>query len=211
MYLPKPNEGTEFTPPPSGTHAAVCFRVIDLGRQDTTFGVKHQILLSWELPEELMTDGRPFMVSKRYTWSTSEKANLRKDLESWRGRAFKESDFGEGGFDIKNVLGVGCLLNIVHDENEKTGKTYANVSGVSKLPKNMTTGKPTNKIVYLALTPDGFDVAALNELSEGLKNTIKSSPEYAELMGSYKKQIDQEAPEEYNELNPPPIDSEIPF
>ena len=35
-----------------------------------------------------MPDGKPFLVRRRYTASLHEKSALRKDLESWRGRAF---------------------------------------------------------------------------------------------------------------------------
>lgn len=205
MYLPKPNESQgDYTPPPAGTHAAICTRVIDLGSQDTNFGVKHQVMLMWELPEELMTDGRPFIVSQKYTWSMSEKATLRKHLESWRGVSFKESDFGEGGFDIKNILGVGCLLNIINEENKNTGKTYSKVTGVSKLPKSMTTGTPSNQTVYFSLSR--FDAQVLNELPEWMRNMIKSSPEYGQLMGVDKRVSN----DEYDDRNPPPVD-EVPF
>lgn len=102
MHLPQPSDA-EFELAPAGTHIAVCYRVIDLGTQETTFKgeVKHQhkILISWEIPDEKMKDGRPFTIGKRYTWSMSEKANLRNDLESWRGK-FTAADFGPNGFKI---------------------------------------------------------------------------------------------------------------
>ena len=50
----------------------------------------------------------------------SEKAKLRKHLESWRGKAFADADFGPNGFNIKNILGVAGLLAITHaDRGDK--------------------------------------------------------------------------------------------
>lgn len=187
-HLPKPSDGGEFVPPPAGTFPAICYRIIDLGTQETTFQgerkEQHKVLLSWELKsdETIMDDGQPMSIHQRYTWSMHEKATLRRHLEAWRGAKFKDSDFGPGGFDVKNVLGKSCMLTIMH--NESNGKTYANVASVSKLPKGMTAGELHNKTMLIWLTRDEFDRDAFDELSDGLKMTIKKSPEYNNLSRS---------------------------
>lgn len=187
--LPEPNGNTDFTPPPEGTHLAVCYRVIDLGTQQSEYlgQTKHQrkVLVSWELPEEQFDtdDGpKPFTIHQRYTWSMSEKANLRHHLEAWRGKAFVETDFGPGGFDIQNILGKACLVSIVH--RESNGKVYANVGSVSKLTKSMTApSSTTNEIVYLWLDGGEFSPATFDTLPDGLRETIMKSPEYHDAIG----------------------------
>lgn len=183
MYMPTNNGGGDFTPPPAGAHAATCYRVIDLGTQHTEFQgqakLQRKVLISWEITDERMEDGKPFVIAKRYTFSSHEKAVLRKDLEAWRGLAFKESDFGPGGFNIKTLLGKSCLLSIVHAEKE--GKTYGNIASLSRLPRQMNASPLENEIVYLSLEPNEFDVRAFDKLSDGLKEQIRKSPEYAAL------------------------------
>lgn len=129
--------GSNFTPAPAGTHAAVCVDVVDLGVIEATWNKKtlkqHKIRIVWQIDEE-RDDGKPYNVSRRYTLSLHEKAGLRKDLESWRGRAFTQEELQ--GFDVETVIGVGCLVNVVH--NDKDGSTFANVAGVMKLGKGMT-------------------------------------------------------------------------
>ncbi len=182
MHLPQPNQSADFVPPPAGTHIAVCYRFVDLGTQETEFqGVKKQqrkVMLGWELSDELMEDGKPFMITQRYTWSMSDKANLRADLESWRGVAFKESDFGPGGFDIRRVIGAPCMLTIVHAE--KNGKTYANIRAIGKLPKGTNPPHAINPHVYFSL--DEFDQATFDNLSAGVKAIIVKSPEYMKIV-----------------------------
>ena len=176
------NEGGDFKPPPGGTHPARCYRIVDLGTQQGEYmGVaKHQrkIVVSWELDIK-MEDGRNFSVHKRYTWSMFERSRLRQDLESWRGRAFQESDLGPGGFDVSKLLNVPCLLTIVHDTRD--GRTYANVGAVSGMPKGMEAAPLTNPTALLWLEDGEFDQAVFDELSDGLKATIMKSPEWAEL------------------------------
>jgi hypothetical protein len=207
MYLPPPTEG-DFELTPAGTHLAVCYRVIDLGTQNTTYNGQpkfaHKILVSWELPDEHMKDGRPFTISQRYTWSMSEKATLRKHLESWRGAAFTEADFGPNGFNIKNILGKGCVLTVTH--SEKGEKHYANIAGIGKLMKGMAAPTPKNETVYLWLNPGLFSPELFHKLSQGLQTTIMQSPEYLEVTGakdSYPEPPPHEARDE--------MDMDIPF
>ncbi len=133
------NGGGDYQRVPQGTHAAICYMVVDLGKQRTEWQgverVQHKIYVRWELPDERMeVDGRsvPMSIGKRYTLSLGEKANLRADLESWRGRAFTPEELK--GFDVSKLLGVGCFVSVTHDE--RNGKTYENVASVQALPKS---------------------------------------------------------------------------
>ena len=129
-------DGKTFTPAPAGVHQAVCVDVVDLGVLDVTWqGVskkQHKVNVAWQINED-REDGKPYLVFKRYTLSLHEKAGLRKDLESWRGRKFTDE---EGrGFDIEKLIGVNCLLNVTH--NQVGDRTYANVVSIMPLAKGM--------------------------------------------------------------------------
>jgi hypothetical protein len=182
--------------------------VIDLGRQTTEYQgekkVQHKVLLSWEIADEevRMSDGRPFTISSRYTWSMHEKAALRKDLESWRGLAFTDADFGETGFNIKKLIGAPCLLNLI--ENEKAGKKYTNISSISKMPRQMTAAPLVNETAYLWLTKPLFDAAVFAKLSDNLKATIMKSPEWLDATSVEKTQGE-------NAVRHDGFDDDIPF
>lgn len=211
MKLPA-NTGSDFAPPPAGTHYAICYRVIDIGTQQVEWQgkIKHQrkVILSWELPSEKMDDGQPFSIHQRYTLSSSEKSRLRQDLESWRGLKFTEADFGPGGFDIKKLLGVPCLLNIVHAI--KDDHTYANIAAIVKPPKGTPLQSLTNPLVYLDL--DDFDADTFESLSEGLRGTIMKSPEYQEaISGKKSRPHDDEPPPRDSEHDGLDDGSDIPF
>jgi hypothetical protein len=117
-------------------HQAVCVDVVDVGLVEVTWQGQtkrqHKINVAWQI-DEAREDGKRFMVFKRYTLSLSEKANLRKDLESWRGKAFTRDE--EMGFDVESVIGANCLLNVQHRESK--GNTYANVVAIMPLAKGM--------------------------------------------------------------------------
>jgi len=167
----------DFQVAPAGNHIAICYQMIDLGQQynekyDTW---QHKILLGWELSNELMEDGRPFVVSARYTASFNEKAILRRDLESWRGRPFTDAELA--GFDLKNILGKPCMVNVVHNK-AANGKTYANVRSLATLPKGMATPEQINSTMLFEFGDQGFDETAFAALPEWMRNTIMQSKDY---------------------------------
>lgn len=129
------SESRTFTPAPEGTHQAVCVDVIDKGMMPNPFkdgALQHKIDVAWEI-NETRDDGKRYAAYKRYTLSLNEKANLRKDLESWRGKPFTRDE--EMGFDVEKLIGANCLVNIQH--RTKGDKTYANVVSVMPLIKGM--------------------------------------------------------------------------
>lgn len=207
MYLPNSSD-KDFELPPAGTFLATCYRVIDIGTQETTYQGKpkkqHKIIVGWELPDEKMSDGRPFTIQNRYTWSMSEKAALRKDLESWRGAPFKDSDMGEGGFDIKNIIGVGCLLTIMHTGSN--GKTYANITSIGKLMKGMETKPATNPTAYLWINVERWDAQVFGKLSQNMQGTIMKAPEYSQLIQALDSDPHSPPPRDAQDMN-----DDIPF
>lgn len=185
MYLPK-SEGGNFEQTPAGTFTARCYRFIDLGSHEQKYqgeskGLKRLIMIGFELPTELMSDGRPFSVHKRFTWSTHEKATMRKDLESWRGARFNDADFGEGGFDTRNLLGVPATITVVHSEHD--GSSYSNIGGIGKAMKGITIPDQINVSTYLSLEPAFFDQSVFDGLSDKLKAFIQGTPEWKRLKG----------------------------
>jgi hypothetical protein len=167
-----------------GSHVAICNRVVDLGTQELNFqgqvSRKRQILITWELQsEEKMSDGRPFTIGKKYTWSMHEKSGLRKDLQTWRGVAFKDSDFGPGGFDIRKIVGQPCLLGVVH--KEKPDGVRSEINGVMKLPKGTHVEPIVNVPTFVWLDKADFSQPDFDRLSDKLKATVMQSPEYRAL------------------------------
>lgn len=190
MFLPKPGENGTFELCPAGTFTAICYRFIDRGTQANEYNgerkFRHEIMLTWEIVGEQMDDGRPFSISKTYTFSTHEKATFRKDLEAWRGKAFTDEDFeGPSAFNTKKLLGAPATLSVIHAT--KGDKTFANVGSLGKVMRGVQIPAPVNPTVYLALTREEYDPVAYGTLSDKLKQIIAQSPEHQELMrGDYR-------------------------
>ncbi len=165
---------------PSGTHVGRCYAVVDLGTQDDTYQnrpkIVHKVRVSWEIPALRIKfeDGeRPATVHKKYTLSLSEKANLRHDLESWRGRSFTDDELK--GFVLKKLLGVPALLGVTHKPNPKGG-VYVNVTSVGKMMANVPCPAPENGTVYFEIEMGRNDV--FKDLPEFLQDEISKCAEW---------------------------------
>lgn len=166
--------------PTAGTHIARCYQMIDLGTHNKEWQGKtrksHEIRVSWELPLETADFGKgteePFAVHKTYTLSLSEKANLRHDLETWRGRTFTEEQLES--FDVATVIGVPCMVTVTHVE--KNGNTYANVTAVTGLPKGSVCPRAVNSPVEFSM--ESHDEAVFRTLPDFLKEIIQTSDEW---------------------------------
>lgn len=171
------NSGGSFEPVPQGTHQARCFAQISLGTQHSeNYPDSFKVMLMWELPEQtLERDGEqvPMVISKEYTCSLNEKANLRRDLVSWRGREFTEPELA--GFDVAQVVGAPCLLNVINTTNTK-GKTYAKIASISPLPKKMQAEKQVHQSVKYEIEMGKCDV--FQKLPEWVQKKICACVEW---------------------------------
>ena len=123
-----------------GRYKAACYKIVDMGSRMESFQGQPEkkratVYIYWEVThmqmgndgEEFwddiaMTDGRPFSIGKKYTASLNENSTLHRDLKSWRGKPFTAIELA--GFNIENVLGVSCELEVVpyktQDGSERT-------------------------------------------------------------------------------------------
>lgn len=179
--------GGTFTPVPAGVHLARLYRIIDLGTQKSEYEGKtnflHKVKFVWEVHGDddngkpLVTDkNEPMIITRDYTLSWGEKANLRKDLESWRGRPFTAEE--QRRFDLKNVLDQWCMINVQHKPRAKGG-VFSNIVSVSPVPKLVRqNGLPKGHnpcAIFLVSNPD---MELFETFSDYLKETIQASPEW---------------------------------
>lgn len=184
-------KGGNFTPVPAGTHVATCYQMIELGTITTEFNgeTKHQkkVRITWELPNETKTiEGKekPMVISKDFTLSMHEKATLRKFLESWRGKAFSDEEAKK--FDVTNLLGKPCMISVVHVD--KDGKSFANITSVSALPKGFAAPVQFNESFVLSY--DAFDFQKFESLPQFIKDKMKETPEFKGLMNAENEAIE---------------------
>ena len=182
---------SNFIPVPTGMHLARCYRIIDLGTQESTYmgNVKqlHKAMFQFEVHSEdaqgnptVTSKGDPMTVSKNFTVTLADKASLRKDLQTWRGKDFTKEELD--GFELKNVLGQWAMLSVVETQNN--GNTYTNIATINPVPSSMKkNGLPEGKNELKLFSIDDADMELFESFSDNLKNKIRQSPEWERLHG----------------------------
>lgn len=166
--------GNGVKPIDEGTYLSRCIQVIDLGTQYSRAYDKEsrKVMIRWELPSET-TEETPGVVSAIYTMSLHEKSALRKMLEGWRSKKFSDTELK--GFDLTKLVGLPCLITIVHDTGAN-GNTYANVGTVAALPKGMEVPEQINESLVVDLDT-AEDLKKINDLPPFVQNIIAESRE----------------------------------
>jgi hypothetical protein len=208
-------KGGNFKQVPAGNYVARCYQLIDMGTQTSEkFGnATHKVRIGWEIldtdadgqPLTIDRDGQafPMTVSADYTLSLNEKASLRKMLASWRGRDFTPDELK--GFDVSKLLGAYCMVNVTQSEGRE-GKTYANVSTVTPLPKALAASKPAGVHKMQQLDLDKPDLDVFDSLPEFIQQRIQASPEWAAWERKNRTAADAPAPAMAGDM-----DDDIPF
>ena len=185
--IAKSNGESNFVPVPQGMHLARCYRIVDLGTQKSEYQgqVKHlsKVMLQFEIHgndddnKPIVTQkGEPMSINKNFTLSLAEKATLRKDLQTWRGREFTEDELR--GFELKNVLGAWAMISVIKALGNN-GKEYTNIAAIMSVPSAIKkAGIPEGHNDLTLFSIDEPDMTLFDSFSNGLKEKIGKSPEW---------------------------------
>lgn len=197
MSITAKNESNQVELPPAGNHIARCFSMIHIGtvKQIIRSETKelNKVRVTWELPTEqrvfkVEQGEQPFSISKDYTLSMYEKSNLLKDLQSWRGKPFSEDEIKS--FDVTRLLGVPCMLNVIHSVSKSSGKQYATIASISGLPKGISCPPQINPNFEFSL--ENFDDKKFSSLPEWIRKQIIESKEYKAFFNPSETEVHQE-------------------
>ena len=136
MGFKAPQQGSTFKALEAGVYAGVCTLLVDIGLQPGgRYKDAKKVVIGFELPDAPpRDDGKPVVIYMNVTGSMDKKANLRKRIEGMFGKAFSTEEAARD-FDLDKLLGRACLVNVSNDE--RNGKVYANIAGLTPLMAGM--------------------------------------------------------------------------
>lgn len=131
---------SKFLPHPEGQFVAKCIDTINLGEVVIDFPGKPPYLASkcvvlFRTGEVNPDTGDLIDIGAEFTISMGEKANLRRFLESWRGKSYTEEE-EKKGVPLDKLTGNLGLITVEHRQSAKK-RTYALIKTISGVPKQM--------------------------------------------------------------------------
>lgn len=199
------SKGGSFKGLEPGVHNARCDLIADLGMQDAgKYGMKHKIYLRFSVPDQTgeTEDGEKFQFSIgcKYTASLGKKANLRKALESWRGKPFTEEELEN--FELTNLLNAPATL-VVGTYLDKEGNERPALQNIIRCKQ------PVGELIRPAVAFSTESTAEeLKEAPEWLRNILLEAKGETPAAEEQEKQHEaaQQAEDDYQDG-----DDDIPF
>lgn len=163
--------------PEEGMHNARVVRIIEQGSQETEWGEKFKVQLSFELVDASHVFNEEkgpqnFLVHRKYNKSLHKRSDLGKDVRAIAGKNFPE----KGVFEMDSILDEPCQVEIQHSEDGQ----YANIVRVTPPAKGSKVAKSESDLMSLYLD-ENFDEDVFDSLTDGMREKIEASPEYQEL------------------------------
>lgn len=162
---------SDFEQPQTGMVSAVCINVVDGRYVKTTYmgqdkGYQRKIFILWEIAQKIKEGqfaGQHMVIAKEYTFAVGDKANLRIDLESWRGKKFEERKNADGtvslltekkdnGKIVKVPFAVDMLIDancILYLEDVGKSRPFIKPTKVMKFDSKYTPVKREYDINYI--------------------------------------------------------------
>tara|TARA_Y100000310_G_scaffold156549_1_gene155978 strand:+ start:181 stop:822 length:642 start_codon:yes stop_codon:yes gene_type:complete len=154
--------------PEDGSYGAVCIMVIDCGMWEREYmgqtKTKRELYIRFELPEAIIPEGeyegKPAGIGQRYTFSMFKKANLRRDLETWRGRPFTDEQADD--FDVATIAGQSATLQVYTND-----KGYCNLNLITPYSGSLTASED-----ILVFDTEDYSQEQFDSLPEWIRKKI---------------------------------------
>lgn len=194
------NNDAKFIPHPDGQFVAQCVDVIDLGEKVADFPntpkyLAHVCAIVFRTGATNEDTGEVIDIAREFTVSMGEKSNMRKFLESWRGKAYTTEE-ADAGVPVDKLCGNHALIQVEHKKSGK-GRTYAFINTAVAVPKQMRDKLPD----YLASY-------------ERAEYWTERKAEYAKLADAFRKEAGvkpKKQPEDFGDLDDVDGDDDLPF
>jgi hypothetical protein len=151
-----------FQPHAEGQHAVLCVDVVNLGVNveqylDNPPREVAKVALVFASGERHTVEktGERFLalITVEMALSASDRANLRKFLESWRGKTYT-AEQAEAGLPVTKLYSQPALISVEHVTTRK-GRKFAKIVSIGPLPKAMPV--PDTSLLTEYQRPSFFD------------------------------------------------------
>ena len=178
--------GSNIAPLEPGVYTGICVGMADLGEQtNQIFNNYHdRVLLFFEIVGEFVDVGdgeaKPRWLSKEFTNSLHSRSNLAKMLKSWRNKDFTQDEI-DGGFDLRQMVGEACQLQVMLKESSNDGRTFNVIENIMALAKGTTVREPISELLIFDMDDMKKAEEIFPKLPQWVQDRIQKSTEWPKL------------------------------
>lgn len=97
----------------AGVYNALGYCVLDIGEQESKFGIQHKMVIGWKLLDKVYDDGNNHTYHQTFTVKMSPKSKLQEMLSGW----FMGQDIDWSETCFSTLINRGCQLVLAPNEN----------------------------------------------------------------------------------------------
>lgn len=141
------SDGYEYVLCPPDNYPGTIVGIYDIGHQhvklkDGTEQDVRKIVVVFELSEKRPTDGKPFILLERYTWSMRDNSNFYALVKNVTGSTFRDGET----FNPLSLMGTHVMVGVTNTQAGE--RTYHNVGSVGRFPKSFPAPpEPVTKLI----------------------------------------------------------------
>ena len=125
-FNPQVVEKREYDLIDEGLYGAKVARIIELGDQETKYGVKSQVVIGFTIPSLTVEVGDEMKQRMMWTFPMNQTSNPDGKLMKYI-KAIKAD-----AVHMNELIGLPCMLEIAHTDPKPDGTIYANISNITK-------------------------------------------------------------------------------
>lgn len=161
----------------NGIYMAVCVAVADIGDQYSAKfkNIQRKILFAFDIPSETIEvngEIRPRQLSKRCTFTDSNRGTLIKVVNAWLNSNISERELRD--MELYDFAGKPCQIRVSVREDG----VHNDVEDVMALSKGMTIPTTDTPIIFYDIDEDGFSGDKWDALPQWLQDVVKKSEQY---------------------------------
>nr|WP_300187077.1 hypothetical protein [uncultured Agathobaculum sp.] len=161
----------------NGIYMAVCVAVADIGDQYSAKfkNIQRKILFAFDIPSETIEvngEIRPRQLSKRCTFTDSNRGTLIKVVNAWLNSKISERELRD--MELYDFAGKPCQIRVSVREDG----VHNDVEDVMALSKGMTIPTTDTPIIFYDIDEDGFSGDKWDALPQWLQDVVKKSEQY---------------------------------
>ena len=125
-FNPQVVEKREYDLIDEGLYGAKVARIIELGDQETKYGVKSQVVIGFTIPSLTVEVGDEMKQRMMWTFPMNQTSNPDSKLMKYI-KAIKAD-----AVHMNELINQPCMLEIAHTDPKPDGTIYANISNITK-------------------------------------------------------------------------------
>jgi len=171
-FNPQVVDKPKYDLPEEGLYPARLARIIEIGEQNTPYGIKPQVVLGFTIPSLTVKVGEEDKQQMMWTFPINVTSNPDGKLMKYVKALKADSTH------LNQMLSRGCMLEITHTDPKPDGTQYANIANITKPMAGLDIPEPDIEVFMYEF--DEGEGGNFDKIGEYRQKQVKSATNFGQ-------------------------------